>query len=87
MQAHLGHSGWRIRQLVSNDFIRCPTCGGQLEPSGVEVHRHICRDCGGHFHAVLQFVPVAPIQRAERALGPGDADSGPTSDGGSEVPS
>ena len=61
---------------MESEFVRCPDCGGQLLPSGVEVHRRICKDCGNHYHAVLQFVRVAP--RAEGLLTSG-ADSGTTS--------
>lgn len=83
----MGDCGWRVVQFVTtDDFIRCLKCRGQLLPSGVEVHRHICKDCGQNYHAVLQFVPVDPIQRAEGLLGSGDAISSPAPDGGDEVP-
>jgi hypothetical protein len=69
---------------MSHDFIRCLKCRGQLDPSGVEVHRHICRECGQNYLAVLQFVPVPP--RLERAL-EADADGCETSDRGGEISS
>lgn len=54
-------------------FARCPRCKGQLQPSGIEPHRHVCEGCGQHFQAVLQFVPVEPVRRRpELLLEPGD---------------
>lgn len=37
-------------------------------PSGVEVHRLVCRECDRHFQAVLQFVQVLPNTRMEGQL-------------------
>jgi len=70
---------------VTEDFIRCLKCEGRLEPSGVEVHRHICQECGQHYHAVLQFIPVDPIHR-KKSLGSGDASGSSTPDGGGKIP-
>jgi hypothetical protein len=67
-------------------FIRCLKCRGRLLPSGVEVHRYACSNCGQEYLAVLQFVPVDPIQRVEGLLGAGDANGRETSGGGGEIP-
>jgi len=78
---------WFYRPVSADDFIRCPQCRGQLLPSGVEVHRHVCEGCGQNYHAILQFVPVDPIRRVEGLLGSGDATASPTSEGGDTIPS
>lgn len=69
---------------MTNGFIKCLMCNGQLLPSGVEVHRYICESCGQNYHAVLQFIPVEPIRRSKGLIG--DAGGSPISDGGSEIP-
>lgn len=70
---------------MTQDFIRCLKCRGQLLPSGVEVHRVICSDCGQNYHAVLQFIPVEPIQRPKEFLGL-DVVGNSTSDGRDKLP-
>jgi len=67
------------------DFIRCLKCKGRLVPSGVEVHRYVCSDCGQEYHAVLQFVPVDPICRNEGLL-ESDAGGSAISSGRGKVP-
>lgn len=65
--------------MIDGGFIRCPECLGQLQPSGVEVHRFICSGCGRNYQAVLQFVQVPPITRTEGLLLPdagGDSTPG-----------
>jgi DNA-directed RNA polymerase subunit M/transcription elongation factor TFIIS len=71
--------------LDSQGFIRCQKCKGQLLPSGIEVHRYVCSDCGQEYHAILQFVLVDPIRRNEGLL-ESDADGSSTSSGGGKVP-
>lgn len=71
---------------MTEDFIKCLKCEGRLAPSGVEVHRYICQDCGQHYHGVLQFVPVDPVERTKDLLGPGNATGDSAPDGGGEVP-
>lgn len=75
----------RLSSADTHDFIRCPQCRGQLLPSGVEPHRHICKDCGQNYHAVLQFHPVEPIHRAA-LLGSIDASGSSTSRGSGKNP-
>ena len=45
--------------------LRCLRCKGWLEPSGREPYRFICPDCGQHFMAVMQLVPVDSVDRRE----------------------
>jgi hypothetical protein len=71
---------------VTESCIKCIKCKGQLSPSGVEVHRYICQDCGQNYHAVLHFVPVESIHRAKELLGSGDANGNSAPDGGSKIP-
>lgn len=71
---------------MSQDFIRCPKCKGQLFPSGVEVHRHICGKCGQHYYAILQFIPVEPLQRPTELLGSGDVNGDTASTRGGKIP-
>ena len=52
----------------SDGLVRCPRCKGTLQPSGQEPYRHICKDCGGNFRAVLHFVEIAPVVRPVAAL-------------------
>lgn len=40
-------------------ILRCLRCRGiHLDRSGREPYRMICRDCGQHYHVVMQLVPV-----------------------------
>jgi hypothetical protein len=41
--------------------MRCLRCTGlNLVRSGKEVYRFECSDCGQHYFAVMQLIPVAP---------------------------
>jgi predicted amidophosphoribosyltransferase len=40
----------------------CARCKSQLEPSGSEPHRHICKGCGQNYLLVMQLVPVDPMR-------------------------
>lgn len=47
---------------MNMEYVRCTYCSGELGPSGVEPHRHICKGCGQNFHLVLQLTPVSPLR-------------------------
>lgn len=63
--------------IADSGYIRCHGCRGVLEPSGVEVHRFVCRDCRRHYQAVLHFVelPVADSNPALLSDAVGDPSS------------
>lgn len=57
-----------MSDLPPNDRgqMRCLRCRSlQLEHSGMEPYRYICKGCGQHFLVVMQLVPVEPKRVAQ----------------------